>query len=122
MAKRGVIFFFHISYAFHRSVGLIKGEYRPGRIGVKLGRGNRYYTSVGKSWKSIEGEERDGKWSNAATAVVHARKCRIDPENVRVSSLLQSIYILDPFANDFLSRKTGWTREDKERKKLDIYK
>lgn len=88
---------------------------------MKLGRGNRYYTSVGKSWKSIEGEERDGKWSNAATAVVHARKCRIDPENVRVPSLLQSIYIPDPFANDFLSRKTGWTREDKERKKLDIY-
>lgn len=29
MAKRGVIFFFHISYAFHRSVRLIKGEYLP---------------------------------------------------------------------------------------------
>lgn len=29
IAKRGVIFFFHISYAFHRSVGLIKGEYLP---------------------------------------------------------------------------------------------
>lgn len=121
--EKGSHFFFFI---FHtRFIGRSdwsKGNICRGRIGVKLGRGNRYYTSVGKSWKSIEGEERDGKWSNAATAVVHARKCRIDPENVRVPSLLQSIYIPDPFANDFLSRKTGWTREDKERKKLDIYK
>lgn len=92
-----LFFFFHISYAFRRS-GWSKGNIAEGGSAwnSKPRKSILYicrpklekYRRVKRKAKKETG---NGRMRRATTAVgVHTRKCRIDPENVRVPSLLQS--------------------------------